>query len=601
MRQRPRPAADAHRHRRAGAPARGRRPADPGEPGAADRARDRPRRDAGARRPARRADLRPTSARFSPAQLARLGLGARRGARADPPLPRARPRAAEGAADATPSRAGSSASAASGPWSVGVVCLEGLGRYERGLARDLGLVKLAVRALGPLGRGGGDRRAARALRRVGGPRERLSPGRAAAGVSYPCPMAGSPPELHVVRRPGRAPSRGCSPSRPRRGGSIVLTGGSTPGRAYERAAALEPDWGRVVALVGRRALRAAGRRALELPARARRRCSTGSRRRRAQIHRIRGELPPAEAADELDEALDGVELDLMLLGLGPRRPHGLALPGLAAARGRGPARDQRAGRARAVRRPRDDDAADDPLGEADRLPRHRRATRPTPSRAPSGAISRPTCPPASPAWPRFPSRSSSTSAAASKLERMSSPSRSRRPQDVLEIDRPEQLKALGHPLRLKVLQVLGESDEPLTNRELAARLSVDPGHLHFHVRMLHRAGLIELAEAGGTREAVPPGREAPEGRARDPRCRAGERAPGRAAARAAARLRAARGERRVPQRAGAREARRSRRCATLLNELLDEAQRARGRRRSRSRRSRSRSTLRSSRARPTRA
>ena len=30
-----------------------------------------------------------------------------------------------------------------GPWSAGVVCLEGLGRYERGLARDLGLVKLA--------------------------------------------------------------------------------------------------------------------------------------------------------------------------------------------------------------------------------------------------------------------------------------------------------------------------------------------------------------------------------------------------------------------------------------------------------------------------
>jgi hypothetical protein len=29
-----------------------------------------------------------------------------------------------------------------GPWSVGVVCLEGLGRYERGLQGDLGLVKL---------------------------------------------------------------------------------------------------------------------------------------------------------------------------------------------------------------------------------------------------------------------------------------------------------------------------------------------------------------------------------------------------------------------------------------------------------------------------
>jgi 3-methyladenine DNA glycosylase/8-oxoguanine DNA glycosylase len=31
-----------------------------------------------------------------------------------------------------------------GPWSAGVVCLQGLGRYERGLARDLGLVKLAA-------------------------------------------------------------------------------------------------------------------------------------------------------------------------------------------------------------------------------------------------------------------------------------------------------------------------------------------------------------------------------------------------------------------------------------------------------------------------
>jgi DNA-binding transcriptional ArsR family regulator len=73
-------------------------------------------------------------------------------------------------------------------------------------------------------------------------------------------------------------------------------------------------------------------------------------------------------------------------------------------------------------------------------------------------------------------------------------------QDALTIERPEQLKALGHPLRLKVLQVLSESDEPLTNRELAARLSVDPGHLHFHVRMLHRAGLIELAGTGAGRE-----------------------------------------------------------------------------------------------------
>jgi DNA-binding transcriptional ArsR family regulator len=72
------------------------------------------------------------------------------------------------------------------------------------------------------------------------------------------------------------------------------------------------------------------------------------------------------------------------------------------------------------------------------------------------------------------------------------------PQDVLVVERPEQLKALGHPLRLRVLETLGSADEgPLTNRELAVRLSVDPGHLHFHVRTLLRAGLIERVEVDG--------------------------------------------------------------------------------------------------------
>ena len=73
--------------------------------------------------------------------------------------------------------------------------------------------------------------------------------------------------------------------------------------------------------------------------------------------------------------------------------------------------------------------------------------------------------------------------------------------DVLTVDRPEQLKALGHPLRLRVLEMLGAGEqEQLTNRELAQRLGVDPGHLHFHVRMLLKAGLIELADGGHGRE-----------------------------------------------------------------------------------------------------
>jgi DNA-binding transcriptional ArsR family regulator len=71
-------------------------------------------------------------------------------------------------------------------------------------------------------------------------------------------------------------------------------------------------------------------------------------------------------------------------------------------------------------------------------------------------------------------------------------------QETLILKEPEQLKALGHPLRVRVLEMLGQEGEwQLTNRELAQRLGVDPGHLHFHVRMLLKAGLIELADSQG--------------------------------------------------------------------------------------------------------
>jgi 3-methyladenine DNA glycosylase/8-oxoguanine DNA glycosylase len=81
-------------------------------------------------------------ARFSPAELERLGLGARRGTALvrlcrtlDLEALKGKP------TDAVARRL--ERERGLGPWSVGVVCLQGLGRYERGLARDLGLVKLA--------------------------------------------------------------------------------------------------------------------------------------------------------------------------------------------------------------------------------------------------------------------------------------------------------------------------------------------------------------------------------------------------------------------------------------------------------------------------
>src|SRR5207253_2836142 len=81
-------------------------------------------------------------ARFSPAQLRNLGLGMRR---ADAlvrlcrslDLERLKAQPTEAVALRLERERGL------GPWSVGVICLQGLGRYERGLARDLGLVKLA--------------------------------------------------------------------------------------------------------------------------------------------------------------------------------------------------------------------------------------------------------------------------------------------------------------------------------------------------------------------------------------------------------------------------------------------------------------------------
>ena len=87
----------------------------------------------------------PTSAdlaRFSPAELGRLGLGARRAAclvrlcrSLDLERLKDQPSAAVAARLAR--------EPGLGPWSVGIVCIEGLGRYEHGLARDLGLAKLA--------------------------------------------------------------------------------------------------------------------------------------------------------------------------------------------------------------------------------------------------------------------------------------------------------------------------------------------------------------------------------------------------------------------------------------------------------------------------
>jgi 3-methyladenine DNA glycosylase/8-oxoguanine DNA glycosylase len=81
-------------------------------------------------------------ARLSPAELRALGLHARRGAtlvRLCRALELERLKALPTAAAA----ARLERERGLGPWSVGVICLEGLGRHEVGLVGDLGLIKLA--------------------------------------------------------------------------------------------------------------------------------------------------------------------------------------------------------------------------------------------------------------------------------------------------------------------------------------------------------------------------------------------------------------------------------------------------------------------------
>jgi 3-methyladenine DNA glycosylase/8-oxoguanine DNA glycosylase len=86
-------------------------------------------------------------ARYAPARLRQLGLHARRAAALvricrSVDLERLHGLPTPKAADFIERERGL------GPWSAGVVCLEGLGRYERGLVGDLTLIKLMSRLRG---------------------------------------------------------------------------------------------------------------------------------------------------------------------------------------------------------------------------------------------------------------------------------------------------------------------------------------------------------------------------------------------------------------------------------------------------------------------
>ena len=101
----------------------------------------------------------------------------------------------------------------------------------------------------------------------------------------------------------------------RRGESVALSGGSTPRRAYELAAELEPDWSGAQAWPGdERCVPSDDPRS---NIRLVREALVAHATRPPALHPVDTTLPPARAAAAYDTELEGVELGLALQGLGP--------------------------------------------------------------------------------------------------------------------------------------------------------------------------------------------------------------------------------------------------------------------------------------------
>lgn len=121
------------------------------------------------------------------------------------------------------------------------------------------------------------------------------------------------PDLQVIDDPAEAAAEVLAEA----SGHVVLTGGSTPRRAYERAAELRPDWSRVdVWFSDERCVPPDNEHSnfgMVSAALLERVDGVG-------VHRMQGELGPHDGAAAYERELDdaGPEaFDLMMLGLGP--------------------------------------------------------------------------------------------------------------------------------------------------------------------------------------------------------------------------------------------------------------------------------------------
>src|ERR1051325_1884065 len=73
-------------------------------------------------------------------------------------------------------------------------------------------------------------------------------------------------------------------------------------------------------------------------------------------------------------------------------------------------------------------------------------------------------------------------------------------QPITNIDDPRYVKAISHPLRVRILAMLQE--RTASPSELSEWLGATLGTTAYHVRALHKLGLIELADETRVRGAI---------------------------------------------------------------------------------------------------
>jgi 6-phosphogluconolactonase len=131
-------------------------------------------------------------------------------------------------------------------------------------------------------------------------------------------VAGAPVDLRLFDSAEEAQSAAAEllVAAARAGEHIALSGGDSPGPAYEKAAELEPDWRRARLWWGdERCVPPDDERSNYLLAK--RTLLDRIEQQPVEVHRIRGELGGEQAAPEYDGLLEGVRLGLAFQGIGP--------------------------------------------------------------------------------------------------------------------------------------------------------------------------------------------------------------------------------------------------------------------------------------------